>query len=91
MSEPTNAIRTAIECLTLWLEGDDPEARILNASYIAGLINDPDGPGPTEMVSGVLNLGLYLLLDLMKEQGADPPEDVDRARSYLQELALQLG
>ena len=83
----TEAIRVAIECLTLWME-PGPEARVDAVGHILRLQYDPDSPGGNNVIPGLLNLSMMLLLSLAEEQGA---EDIpQRAREILQEWSPQL-
>jgi hypothetical protein len=58
--------RVAVECLTLWLEQDRQRA----IDHISNLDADPAGPGPTNLIVGLLNLSAWLVLTLAKERGA---------------------
>jgi hypothetical protein len=83
----TEAIRVAIECLTLWME-PGPEARVDAVEHIVRLQYDPDSPGGNNVIPGLLNLSMMLLLSLAEEQGA---EDIQqRAREILREWSPQL-
>ena len=83
----TNATRVAIECLTLWLE-PGPEARARAVEHIASLQYDPGSPGSDNIIAGLLNLSMMLIMNLAREQGA---EHIDtRAHEILQELSAQL-
>jgi len=88
MDEKTVATRYGIECMTLWLEGDDPQQRARNAVHLARLASDVDERN--RMIPGLLNLALIVLVDLMSERGAVSEELVPRAREYLQRLATGL-
>jgi hypothetical protein len=58
--------RVAVECLTLWLQQDRQRA----IDHISNLDADPAGPGPTNLIVGLLNLSSWLVLTLAKERGA---------------------
>jgi hypothetical protein len=69
MTDPnpaTAATRVAIEFLTLWLEQD----RQVAAEHIVQVVNDPDGPGGTQAIIGLLNLSMIIELQLAKANGA---------------------
>jgi hypothetical protein len=84
MNHATAATRVAIECLTLWLESDRPSA----AKRIARLQHDPDGPGADTIIVGLLNLGMLLVVELARAQGA---EDLcKRAGEILRNLSPRL-
>ena len=84
MNPATAATRVAIEFLTLWLEPDRERA----AAHIRGALDDPDRPDAASIIAGQCNLGMILVLDLARAQGAvDLPE---RAGEILQELSRQL-
>jgi hypothetical protein len=84
MNPATAATRVAIEFLTLWLEPDPQRA----AAHIRMVLGDPDGPDAGSIIAGQCNLGMILVLELAKAQGAeDPPE---RAGEILRELSRQL-
>ncbi len=85
----TDATRVAIELLTLWLEpGDD--ARLNAARHITKLTRDPEGPGAEHIIAGLLNLNMMTLLSLVKAQGADAGDMLDRAQAILREWSPQL-
>ena len=83
----TEAMRVAIECLTLWME-PGPEARVTAVEHIARLQYDPDSPGGNNVIPGLLNLSMMLVLRLASEQGAD--DLAQRAHEILQETSSQL-
>jgi hypothetical protein len=84
----TAATRVAVECLTLWLE---PASERLNAAkHIAELAHDPDGPGADRIITGLLNLSMWLVLDLAKERGATAEDMRERAMEYLRDFSRQL-
>jgi hypothetical protein len=58
------ATEVAVECLTLWLQ--DRQRAI---DHIAKLEVDPSGPGPTNLIVGLLNLSSWMLLSLAETQG----------------------
>ncbi|MEU1621752.1 hypothetical protein ABZ479_31200 [Streptomyces sp. NPDC005722] len=87
MTEPSKAeeaTRLAIEFLTLWLEDDREGA----ARHIAGVVEGLDGAERMRMVAGLLNLNMFVVLDLAKARGA---EDYRAdAGAYLRHLAAHL-
>jgi hypothetical protein len=84
MNPATAATRVAIEFLTLWLEPDRERA----AAHIRMALGDPDGPDAASIIAGQCNLGMILVLDLARAQGAADPRE--RAGEILQELSRQL-
>jgi hypothetical protein len=82
----TAATRVAIECLTLWMEQD----RLGAAERIAKLQVDPDGPGATTIITGLLNLSHVLVLSLAKARGAGPGELAERAHDILRDWSRNL-
>jgi hypothetical protein len=82
----TEAMRVAIECLTLWME-PGPEARVSAADHILRLQYDPDSPGGNNVIPGVLNLSMMLVLRLAREQGAE--DLAQRAHEILHETSSQ--
>lgn len=90
MTEPdprTAATRVAVECLTLWLE-PGVEARHNAASHISDLMHDEGGLGSNQVVTGLLNLSMFLALELAKERGAE--DLLEGAREYLRGLSPRL-
>ena len=88
MDEPhaaTDNTRVAIECLTIWLEGDREKA----AEHIVHLLS-PEGPGASVIISGFLNLSELLVLSLAKERGADATNMRHKAGDILREWSPQL-
>jgi hypothetical protein len=84
MNPATAATRIAIEFLTLFLEPDLEHA----ATHISMALGDPDGPDAVSIIAGQCNVGMILVLELAKAQGA---EDLyERAGEILQELSRQL-
>jgi hypothetical protein len=84
MNPATAAIRVAIEFLTLWLEDDHQRA----AAHIRMALGDPDGPDAASIIAGQCNLGMILVLEVARAQGA---EDLrERAGEILRELSRQL-
>jgi hypothetical protein len=82
----TDDTRVAIECLTVWLEGDRDKA----AEHIARLLNRPDGPGASRIISGFLYLSELLVLSLANERGADATNMRQKAGDILREWSPQL-
>jgi hypothetical protein len=82
----TEAMRVAIECLTLWME-PGPEARVSAVDHILRLQYDPDSPGGNNVIPGVLNLSMMLVLRLAREQGAE--DLAQRAHEILHETSSQ--
>lgn len=83
---PTAATEVAVECLTLWLE-DQQQA----INHIANLEVDPSGPGPTNLIVGLLNLGSWLLISLAETQGeATDVELQEKATNILRKLSQRL-
>jgi len=82
----TAATEVAVECLTLWLQ--DRQRAI---DHIASLEFDPNGPGPTSLIVGLLNLSSWLLLSLAETQGEATEVDlVERATTILHKLSERL-
>jgi len=80
-NEATAATRVAIEFLMLWIESN----RSFAAEHILRVLDDPDGPGRERVVSGLLNLSMFLGFELAKANGAaDYPAWV---REYLGRLS----
>jgi hypothetical protein len=65
-NQATPATRVAIEFLMLWIESD----RSFAAEHIAGVLHDPDSPGREQVISGLLNLSMFLGFELAKANGA---------------------
>jgi len=84
MNPVTATTRVAIELLTLWLEFDRPRPY----AHITMALCDPDGPDAASIIAGQCNLGMMLVLDLAKAQGAENPRE--RAGEILRELSRQL-
>ena len=79
--------RVAVECLTMWLEQDRQRA----IDYIANLEVDPSGPGPSNLIVGLLNLSSWLLISLAETQGeATDVELQERATNILRKLSQRL-
>jgi hypothetical protein len=90
MDQPRHATantQVAIECLTIWLEGDRETA----AAHIAHIQNSPDGPGATGIISGFLNLSELLVLNLAALRGADAGNIRQKAGDILREWSPQLS
>ena len=84
MNPVTATTRVAIELLTLWLEFDRPHPN----AHIKMALCDPDGPDAASIIAGQCNLGMMLVLDLAKAQGAENLRE--RAGEILRELSRQL-
>jgi len=88
MNPGTEATRVAIECLTLWIE-PGKAARVAAAEHIAAIQHNPGGPGPDQIIKGLLNLSMFF--ELVKERGVERQEDYDaKAREVLQNLSPRL-
>jgi hypothetical protein len=85
----TENTRVAIECLTLWMEPDD-EARYRAVQHISHLVHDAAGPGAVNIISGLLDLNMFLVTSLAKECGAGEEELRTVAGDFLRDLSLQL-
>jgi len=85
----TDNTRVAIECLTLWMEPDDG-ARYRAVQHISRLVHDADGPGAVNIISGVLDLSVFLATSLAKECGAGEEELLRMAGDFLRQLSLKL-
>ena len=84
MKAATAGTQVAIEFLTLWLEPDRQRA----AAQIPMALRDPERPGAVRIIAGQCDLGMILVLELAKAQGA---EDLHaRAGEILRELSWQL-
>ena len=82
----TAATEVAVESLALWLE--DPKQAI---NHVANLEVDPSGPGPTNLIVGLLNLSSWLLVSLAETQGeATDVELQERATNILRKLSQRL-
>src|SRR5512132_414859 len=82
----TAATEVAIECLTLWLQ--DRQRAI---DHITNLEFDPSGPGPTNLIVGLLNVSSWLLISLAETQGeATDVELVEKATTILRKLSQEL-
>jgi hypothetical protein len=82
----TAATQVALECLTLWLQ--DRERAI---DHIANLEFDPSGPGPTNLIVGLLNLSAWLLISLAETQGEATDEELlEKATTILGKFWEQL-
>jgi hypothetical protein len=64
------------------------EARADAVDHIARLQYDPDSPGGNNVIPGLLNLSMMLVLRLAREQGAE--DLAQRAHEILQETSAQL-
>jgi hypothetical protein len=79
--------RVAVECLTLWLEQDRQRA----IDHIAKLETDPSGPGPTNLIVGLLNLSSWLVLTFASAQRATSEDELrEKAGVILREFLQQL-
>jgi hypothetical protein len=85
----TDTTRVAIECLTLWMEPDD-EARYRAVQHIAHLVHDADGPGAVNIISGLLDLSMFLVISLARECGVGEADLLTTAVDFLRDLSLQL-
>lgn len=85
----TENTRVAIECLTLWMEPDD-EARYRAVQHISHLVHDADGPGAVNIISGLLDLNMFLMTSLAKECGAGEKDLLTIAGDFLRDLSLHL-
>jgi hypothetical protein len=84
----TAATRVAVECLTLWLEQDRQQAIV----HISNLDADPSGPGPTNLIVGLLNLSSWLVLTLASAQGATTDNELrEKAGDILREFLRLLS
>ena len=73
------ASRVAVECLTLWLQ--DRQRAI-----------DPSGPGPTNLIVGLLNLSSWLVLTFASAQRATSEDELrEKAGVILREFLRQLS
>jgi hypothetical protein len=82
----TAATQVAVECLTLWLQ--DRQRAI---DHIANLEFDPSGPGPTNLIVGLLNLSAWLLISLAETQGEATDEELlEKATTILGKFWEQL-
>jgi hypothetical protein len=87
-TNPANAAQVAVECLTLWLEQDRQRA----IDHIAHLEVDPRGPGPTNLIVGLLNLSSWLVLTLASAQGATTDDELrKKAGNILHEFSRLLS
>jgi hypothetical protein len=99
MLASTAATRTAVEFLTLWMEADERAAD----EHIGWVLLHHDLPGDAvgdvattveatvTALAGQLNLSMFLLQLLAKQQGATSEAEVHgNAREILQELSLRL-
>jgi hypothetical protein len=81
--------RGAVALLHVWLEHDR-----LSSAHIQGVLKDSDGPSAAELIAGQLDLGMLLLLMLVKERGAsadDMDDMMEKARDVLQDLSAGLA
>ena len=79
--------RVAVECLTLWLQQDRQRA----IDHISNLDADPSGPGPTNLIVGLLNLSAWLVLTLAEERGAATDDELrEKAGDILRDFSRQL-
>jgi hypothetical protein len=82
----TATTQVAVECLTLWLQ--DRQRAI---DHIANLEFDPSGPGPTNLIVGLLNLSAWLLVSLAETQGEATDEELlEKATTILGKFWEQL-
>jgi hypothetical protein len=80
--------RTAIEFLTLWMDQDGVGA----PAYIERVLNDPNGPGARDIISGQCNLSMLLVLALAKERGAMTADELwTKVGEILQEVSRYLS
>lgn len=85
----TEATRVAIECLTLWLEPGQ-EARHRAAEHIADVT--PDTESKNQLIGGLLNLSMLLVLKLAKETNPAATDDdlLERAGDILRHWSPRL-
>jgi hypothetical protein len=82
----TAATQVAVECLTLWLQD-----RQRATDHIANLELDPSGPGPTNLIVGLLTLSAWLLVSLAETQGEATDEELlEKATTILGKFWEQL-
>jgi hypothetical protein len=82
----TAATQVAVECLTLWLQD-----RQRAMDHIANLEFDPSGPGPTNLIVGLLTLSAWLLVSLAETQGEATDEELlEKATTILGKFWEQL-
>jgi hypothetical protein len=78
MTEPlpddTQAVRFAIEFLTLHMAADTEEERVEACEYVVRRLSREDAPDPVQVLRGQLFLNEILLLSLAKANGAQPAE-----------------
>ncbi|SNX88463.1 hypothetical protein SAMN06272735_8914 [Streptomyces sp. TLI_55] len=88
MTEPvpnaTQAVRYAIEFLTVYLERDDEAKHAEAARYIAERLTGPDALDPLHVIRGQLYLNELLLLFLVRAEGAPPDRLRKAATEWLQ-------
>ncbi len=61
------------------------------AKHIADLTHDPDGPGADRIITGLLNLSMWLVLSLAKEQGTETGDELnEKAGAFLRDSSRQL-
>ncbi|MGH3480465.1 MAG: hypothetical protein ACRDQD_26980 [Nocardioidaceae bacterium] len=85
----TDNTRVALECLTLWMEPAD-EARYRAVQHISHLVHDADGPGAVNIISGLLDLSMFLVMSLARECGAGDEDLLTMAGDFLRQLSPQL-
>ena len=89
MLTPTEATKTAVEFLQLWLEPEREAA----AAQIAKVMCDPNQPETaTTALAAQLNLSMFLLYMLAQERGATSETEIQNAADrILHELAIRLS
>ena len=88
-SSGTTGTRGAVALLQMWLEHDR-----LSSAHIEGVLSDSAGPSAAELIAGQLDVGMLLLLMLVKERGAsaeDMDDMMEKARDILQDLSAGLA
>ena len=87
---PTGATRQAVEFLTLWME-PGLEPRQAAAKHIMSVTGHDLNGEWVRTVSGLLNLGMFLVLQLARERGATTDEELSNgAQAILSELSIKL-
>jgi hypothetical protein len=64
-----------------------PESRLHAAQHIRGLIVEPDGPGAPQIITGLLNLNMMVLMELMEARNITPEDMLKEADNYLREYS----
>lgn len=89
-NDATQAVRYAIEFLTMYVSAGTEEERAEAADYISQRLTGSEAVDPIHVIRGQLYLGEILLLALVKAKGAQSHEYRTRAVEWLGAISPQL-